>query len=64
MADLYMRLTYDEYKALEEQCRNWDDHETAHTSVDGYYHKAFRLRISDDILIEFQGPMVKEPLRG
>lgn len=64
MPDIYMRLDYEEYKALEEQCRDFDGSETTHTSTEGYYHKAFRLKISNDLLIEFQGPMVMEPKKG
>jgi hypothetical protein len=63
MPDLYLRLNYDEYKSLETQCREFDKNETSHTSVEGYYHKAFRLRIADTLLIEFQGPLVMESRR-
>ncbi len=62
--DLYMRLTYDQYKRLEEQMRSFDEHETTHRTVEGGYHKAFRLQVSDTLLIEFQGPLVKPPLEG
>jgi hypothetical protein len=61
MTDLYLRLTYKEYKLLEDQLRNWEAVETAHTSVDGFYHKALRLDIGD-LCLEIQGPAVKEPL--
>ncbi len=60
--DLYCRLTYKQYKALEDQLRNWQDVETTHISVDGYYHKALRLDIGD-ITLEVQGPAVKAPYR-
>lgn len=62
MTDFYVRLGYDEYKELERQLRNWQEIETTHTSVDGYYHKALRIRVGS-VLFEFQGPAVKEPLR-
>ncbi len=62
MTDIYARLSYREYKRLEDQLRNWQTVETAHTSVDGYYHKALRLDIGD-ITLEIQGPAVKSPLR-
>lgn len=62
MTDVYLRLDYRAYKKLEEQLRNWDQIETAHTTVDGYYHKALRLDIGD-LTLEIQGPAVKEPLR-
>ena len=62
MTDLYLRLDYRQYKALEAQLRRWEQVETVHTSVDGYYHKALRLDIGD-LTLEIQGPAVREPIR-
>jgi len=62
MNDLYMRLGYDDYKRLEEQLRNWKTVETTHSTVEGGYHKALRIRVTKDLLFEFQGPLVKPPL--
>ena len=62
MTDIYLRLDYRQYKHLEYQLRNWQEVETTHTTVDGYYHKALRLDIGD-ITLEIQGPAVKEPIR-
>jgi len=62
VTDVYLRLDYRQYKHLEKQLRNWDEIETSHTSVDGYYHKALRLEIGD-MTLEIQGPAVKEPIR-
>ena len=62
--DLYLRLSYDQYKALERQMRNFDAMETTHRTVEGGYHKAIRLKITDDLLFEFQGPLVKPPLES
>ncbi|KKM99562.1 hypothetical protein LCGC14_1146680 [marine sediment metagenome] len=56
MADIYARLTYDEYKALEMACKEFK--ETTHTSVAGYYYRAIRLPIGD-LSMEFHGPIVK-----
>ena len=56
MADIYLNLTYDEYKGLEGQCRAFD--ETAHGTGTEYYHKAFVLRIGE-LRLEFHGPNVK-----
>lgn len=61
--DVYLRLDYRGYKHLEEQLRNFEDLETVHTSVDGYYHKALRVEVGY-ITFEFQGPAVKEPIRA
>lgn len=60
--DFYVRLDYREYKHLEEQLASFKALETVHTSVDGYYHKAFRLDIGK-VTFEFQGPAVKEPIK-
>ena len=62
MNDLYMRLTYEQYKGLERQLEDWKNIETTHRTVDGGYHKALRLEITDSLIIEFQGPLVKPPL--
>ena len=62
MNDLYMRLTYEQYKSLEDQLRRWEEIETTHQTVEGGYHKALRLRVTESLIIEFQGPMLKPPL--
>jgi hypothetical protein len=62
MTDVYLRLDYRQYKLLEQQLRHWEQVETTHTSVDGYYHKALRLDLGD-ITLEVQGPAVKAPIR-
>ena len=64
MNDLYMRLTYEQYKNLEDQLRRFAELETTHRTVDGGYHKAFRLHITDSLILEFQGPLIKSPLSG
>jgi len=56
MAEPYVRMTYEEYKALEKACRQFD--ETTHKSVDGFYHKSIRLPIGP-MIVEFHGPLVK-----
>ncbi len=62
-SELYVRLNYTQYKALQAQLQDWDSIESSHTSVEGFYHKAVRLEIGSMIL-EVQGPTVKEPLDG
>lgn len=62
MNDLYMRLTYEQYKALEAQLKRWEEIETTHKTVEGGYHKSLRLTITDTLIIEFQGPLLKGPL--
>lgn len=60
--DLYVRLNYEQYKNLEEQLKRFKELETTHRTVDGGYHKAFRLHVTDTLVFEFMGPLVKTPL--
>lgn len=60
MAQVYMSLKYEDWKELERQCVAFRELETSHTTTAGFYHKAFRLTLGD-LLIEFQGPLVKAP---
>lgn len=57
MAVMYIHLTYEDYKNLEAQMKAF--RETAHTSTPGgFYHKSIRLRIGQDLVVEFHGPLV------
>jgi hypothetical protein len=56
MAVLYVHLSYEDYKGLEQQMRAFK--ETAHTSTGGFYHKSIRLKVSADLTMEFHGPLV------
>lgn len=56
MAVQYMHLAYEEYKGLEKQMKEFK--ETTHKSEGGFHHKAIRLRISNDLIMEFHGPLV------
>jgi len=58
MTDIYVRLSYEEYKVFEEQLKNYAKLERVHTTVNGFYHKSFRLKIGD-ITLEVHGPSVK-----
>lgn len=61
--NIYMQLDYDEYKYLEEQCLAFAEREHRSTDDDGLmYHKSFRIEIGDDLVIEFQGPLVHSPM--
>lgn len=60
--DLYMRLNYEQYKNVEHQLKQFNQLETTHKTVDGGYHKSFRLHVTDTLVIEFMGPLVKKPL--
>ena len=64
MTCLYMQMTYEDYKRLEKQLLRYKDMETTHRTVEGGYHKAYRLVVNDDLIIEFQGPLVKPPLES
>ena len=54
----YFRLEYEQYKALEEACLDFKGRETTHKSHDGFYHCSFRVQLTDDLIIEFHGPLV------
>jgi hypothetical protein len=56
MSVMYVHLSYEDYKSLEEQMRQFN--ETAHTSTGGFYHKSIRLKIGNDLIMEFHGPLV------
>ncbi len=56
MAVQYNHLTYEEYKSLEFQMKEFD--ETCHKTEGGFYHKSIRLRIGVDLIMEFHGPLV------
>ena len=62
MNDLYLRLNYEQYKRVEQQLERFREIETTHRTVEGGYHKAFRLQVTETLVIEFQGPLVKPPL--
>ena len=59
--NFYVQLGYDEYKEVENQLRDFSNIETSHKTVEGYYHKALRIKIGTS-LFEIQGPLVKAPL--
>ncbi len=61
-SELYVRLNYTQYKALQAQLQDWDSIESSHVSVEGFYHKAMRLEIGS-LILEVQGPTVKAPLK-
>ena len=53
----YLSLSYEDYKELEEQMREFG--ETVHTTTGGFYHKSIRLRVGKALIMEFHGPNVK-----
>ncbi len=56
MAVQYTHLSYEEYKALQQQMKEFK--ETTHKSTGGFYHKSIRLMVSDGFIMEFHGPLV------
>ena len=56
MADMYMNLSFDEYKDIERQMKAFP--ETSHGEGTDWYHKSVRLKIGE-LTIEFHGPNVK-----
>ena len=61
MPDIYVNLTYDEYKTLEQQCTAFK--ETIHGKDTLWYHKSFRLKVGDTVW-EFHAPAVKARVEG
>ena len=56
MAVQYIHLTYEEYKEIERQMKEFD--ESSHKTEGGFYHKSIRLKIGSDLIMEFHGPLV------
>jgi len=56
MPVIYCHLTYEQFKGLEAQCKEF--HETTHKTEGGFYHKSFRMLVDDSLIIEFHGPLV------
>lgn len=59
---LSIPLTYEEFKHLEEQLKAWEEIEKTHKTTDEYYHKSLRLEITEELVFEFQGPLIKKPM--
>ena len=57
MTAMYVSLSYEDYKQLEQQMKQFA--ETSHTTEPGFYHKAIRLQVTEDLTFEFHGPLVK-----
>lgn len=56
MSVIYTHLTYEQFKRLEQQMKDFK--ETTHKTTGGFYHKSIRLAITDDLIMEFHAPMV------
>lgn len=56
MSVVYTHLTYEQYKFLEQQMKEFK--ETTHRTEGGFYHKSIRMKITDDLIMEFHAPMV------
>ena len=54
---IYITISYEQYKDLERQMREFK--ESTHESTSGFYHKSIRLNIPDGPIFEFHGPIVK-----
>ncbi len=54
--DMYVTLTYEQYKAFEDQCKAFA--ETVHGEGTEWYHKSMRLNVGH-ITFEIHGPNVK-----
>lgn len=56
MCVIYTHLTYEQFKSLEKQMKEFK--ETTHTTTGGFYHKSIRLAVTDDLIMEFHAPPV------
>ncbi len=56
MSVMYIHLSYEDFKFLEEQMKAFK--ETTHKTEGGFYHKSIRLHIDDNTVMEFHGPLV------
>ena len=59
--NLYVQLTYQEYKQLEIELKDFTSLETTHEGGEKderFYHNSFRFHLGD-ITIEAHGPLVK-----
>lgn len=56
MSVLYLHVAYEQFKDIERQMREFK--ETTHKTEGGFYHKSLRLKVADDLIIEFHGPLV------
>lgn len=55
---LYLSVGYEDYKALETVCKNFEEFESTHTNVpETFYHKSIRLPLGD-FTIEVHAPLV------
>ena len=52
----YIHLDYEAYKEMQAQMLAFK--ETTHKTEGGFYHKSIRLRIGQDLIMEFHGPLV------
>ena len=57
MTVIYTHLSYENYKELERQMREFG--ETTHRTEEQFYHKSIRLKIDDNLIVEYHGPLVR-----
>lgn len=56
MSVIYMHLKYEDFKELERQMKEF--RETTHKTTGGFYHKSLRVKVGDNLTLEFHGPLV------
>ncbi len=54
---IYLSLSHEDYKGVELQMTEFK--ETTHTTETGFYHKSIRIKLNDETVMEFHGPIVK-----
>ncbi len=58
MTVMYIHLKYEDYKEVERQMKAFDEIKTRHTTEGGFYHESVRIRLDDETIMEFHGPLV------
>lgn len=58
----YIHLDHEAYKNLERSAKEFK--ETTHRSESGFYHKSWRIRLDENLIIEFHGPLVGGDAHG
>lgn len=64
MRDISIRLSREDYKNLKYQMQHVREIEMTRGAGKDTYRKAIRLKIGDDLILEFQGPLVDPPLEA
>ncbi len=54
---IYLQLSHENYKGIEKQMMEFK--ETVHKTATGFYHKSIRIRVDENTVMEYHGPIVR-----